>query len=252
MTAFMISVVIPALNEEKFIPDCLRSLKSQDYQGDCEIIVADNGSTDNTARISRDFGAKVVYCPEKKDVFYARLAGADATSGDIIAQADADTVYPANWLRRIADRFASHPEAVAVAGRYIYRNPPWWAAYEYFLRLCINRLTIAFVGRPLLISGSTFVFRRGAFLAVNGYRGLSYSVDQYGISDRLSKQGKILYDKDLCVSTSSRRVSIPLTIILIKGFINFINWIAYYCKKWSNTLRGFTAKAPAYKSETSQ
>ena len=49
----MISVVIPAWNEEKYIPDCLKSLKNQDYTGPYEIIVADNGSADETARIRK-------------------------------------------------------------------------------------------------------------------------------------------------------------------------------------------------------
>ena len=206
----MISIVIPAFNEEKFLPDCLRSLRNQDYKGEYEIIVADNGSTDDTAGIARKFGAKVVPCPERKGVFYARQIGADAARGDIIAQADADTVYPRDWLRRIADQFASHPEVVAVAGRFIYGNSPWWAKFEYLVRHIVNWLTTALFGIPLVVSGATFAFRRRAFLSVNGYRGLSYSPDQYGISSRLSKLGKVLYDKNLCVSTSSRSVQKPV------------------------------------------
>ena len=98
----MISIVIPARNEEKLLPDSLRSLKDQDYQGEYEIILADNGSTDATAAIAGEFGVRVVDCHEIKSVFYARQIGADAARGDIIAQADADTIYPRDWLRRIA------------------------------------------------------------------------------------------------------------------------------------------------------
>ncbi len=101
----MISVVIPALNEESSLPDCLESLKNQDYKGEYEIIVADNGSTDNTAGIAKGFGAEVVFCRDKKSVFSARQAGANAARGDIIAQADADTVYPRDWLAKIANHF---------------------------------------------------------------------------------------------------------------------------------------------------
>jgi len=61
----MISVVIPALNEEKYLPDCLKSLRNQDYTGTYEIIIADNGSTDNTVRIAQDF--KPVLCPVRKE-----------------------------------------------------------------------------------------------------------------------------------------------------------------------------------------
>ena len=161
----MISVVIPALNEEKYLPDCLKSLRNQDYTGPYEIIIADNGSVDETARVARDFGARVVPCPEKKSVFYARQIGADSVQGDIIAQADADTIYPRDWLSRIANRFEKNPEVVAVTGRYIYTEPPWWAKVEYTVRNGINRLTVPIFGRPLIISGATFAFRRKTFLA---------------------------------------------------------------------------------------
>jgi glycosyltransferase involved in cell wall biosynthesis len=127
-------------------------LSNQDYKGEYEIIVADNGSTDNTARIARDFGAKVISCPEKKSVFYARQVGANAARGDIIVQADADTLYPKSWLKRIADQLSLHPKAVAIAGRFIYRDKWFWAKLEYFLRHSINKLAVAFFGRPLFIS----------------------------------------------------------------------------------------------------
>jgi glycosyltransferase involved in cell wall biosynthesis len=200
----MISIVIPALNEEKCLPDCLKSLRNQDYTGPYEIIVADNGSVDGTARIAQDFGTCVVPCPEKKSAVYARQIGADSAQGDIIAQADADTIYPRDWLSRIADQFEKHPEVVAVAGRYIYKEPPWWARVEYTVWNGINRLTVPTLGRPLVISGATFAFRRETFLALGGYHGIAYAPDERGIASRLRKMGKVSYDKDLCIITQRR------------------------------------------------
>ena len=238
----MISVVIPALNEERFLPDCLESLKNQDYEGEYEIIVADNGSTDNTANIARSFGAKVVLCLEKKSVSYARQVGADAACGDIIAQADADTVYPRDWLTKIADHFSSHPDTVAVAGRFLYRDPPSWAKFEYFLRDCANRLSAALFGRPLLVSGATLAFRRSAFLDVDGYRNISYSPDQYGITRRLSKTGKVSYDRNLYVLTSSRSVKKPLILCLMEGAVHISRWGTYTCKYYMNSFEEFANK----------
>jgi glycosyltransferase involved in cell wall biosynthesis len=220
----MISVVIPALNEEKYLPDCLKSLRNQDYTGPYEIIIADNGSVDETVRIAQDFGARVVSCPEKKSVFYARQIGADSVKGDIIAQADADTVYPRNWLSRIANRFEKHPEIVALTGRYTYTEPPWWAKVEYIFRSGINYLTVPLFGRPLIISGATFVFRRETFLALGGYHGITYAPDQWGIASRLNKLGKIAYDKDLRIVTSPRSVKKPLLYIFKDGIVNWSRW----------------------------
>src|SRR3990170_4121965 len=126
----IISVVIPAFNEEKLFPQCLESLKNQNYAGKCEVIVVDNASTDSTARVAGEFGAKVVFCP-RRGVVYARQAGAQVASGDIIVQGDADTVYPKDWLSRIARHFVSHPRSVALAGSFVYKNPPRWARLEF-------------------------------------------------------------------------------------------------------------------------
>lgn len=227
----VISIVIPALNEEKYLPNCLRSLKNQDYMGEYEIIVADNGSTDGTARVAQEYGARVVSCPEKKSVFYARAAGADFAHGEIIVQADADTFYPGDWLSRIASQFEKHPGVVAVTGRYIYSEPPWWAVVEYFVRRSINRITVLIWKRPVIISGATFAFRRRTFLALDGYRGITYAPDQWGIAARLSRVGKVVYDKHLCVVTSPRSVKKPLLRIVREGLVNWGRWAGYILGK---------------------
>lgn len=232
----MISIIIPALNEEKLLPDCLQSLRNQDYQSDYEIILADNGSTDSTAVIARQFGARVVTCPELKSVFYARQAGADAARGDIIAQADADTIYPRDWLRRIAEKFAAHPEVMAVTGRFIYWDSPWWAKFEYLLRHIGNRITTLF-GKPAVVSGATLAFRRSAFLSMNGYRGLVYSADQLGICQRLRKLGKVIYDNNLCVITSSRAVQKPVYVIILDFIAHLGRWAAYPLKSRARGLQ---------------
>jgi peptidoglycan/xylan/chitin deacetylase (PgdA/CDA1 family)/GT2 family glycosyltransferase len=238
----MISVVIPALNEERFLADCLESLKNQDYQGEYEIIVADNGSSDNTASIARSYGVKGVLCLEKKSVSYARKVGADTARGDIIAQADADTVYPRDWLTKIAEFFSSRPDAAALAGRFLYKDPPSWAGFEYFLRDSTNRLSALLFGRPLLVSGATFAFRRKAFMDVGGYGDVSFSADQLGISRRLSEAGKVYYDRDLYVLTSSRSVRKPLLFCLVEGAGHISRWGGYMCKSYMNSFEEFANK----------
>jgi glycosyltransferase involved in cell wall biosynthesis len=227
----MISVVIPALNEEKYLPDCLKSLRNQDYTGPYEIIIADNGSVDKTVNVAQDFGARVVSCPEKKNVFYARQIGADSVEGDIIAQADADTIYPRDWLSRIANRFEKHPEVVAITGKYIYTKAPWWAIVEYTIRNGTNLITVPIFGRPLIISGATFAFRRKTFVASGGYHDITYAPDQWGIAARLSQSGKVSFDNHLCVVTSPRSVNKPLLRIFKEGIVNWSRWDRHMFKQ---------------------
>jgi len=238
----MISVVIPALNEEKFIRDCLESLKKQDYAGEYEIIVADNGSTDRTVEIAVSYGVKVISCLDKKSVAYARQLGADAAVGDVIAQADADTVYPPDWLGKIARHFDTHPETAALAGRFFYKDPPSWEGFEYWVRNTANNLSVKLVGRPMLVSGATFAFRRSAFIEVGGYGDVAFSADQIGISARLSKIGKIFYDKDLFVYTSSRSVRKSLAVCILEAGGHVGRWLGYLFKTRSARLEAYANK----------
>lgn len=79
----VISVVIPAFNEEKLLPQCLESLKNQDYKDGYEIIIVDNGSTDNTGKVAREFGSRVILYPEK-GVVYARQMGVYSALGAVV------------------------------------------------------------------------------------------------------------------------------------------------------------------------
>jgi peptidoglycan/xylan/chitin deacetylase (PgdA/CDA1 family)/GT2 family glycosyltransferase len=240
----MISIVIPALNEEKLLPSCLRSLQKQEYQDPYEIIVVDNGSTDNTANIARDFEARVIPANDIESVYYARQVGADAAAGDIIVQADADTVYPSDWLNRIAGQFSTNPEVVALTGRYFYRDRFIWSKLEYLARHVVNKANAVLFGAPLWVSGATFAFRRSAFLSLNGYRGLTYSADQRGICERLRKAGRVLYDPDLHCFTSSRSVQKPTLTIIRNIFVNAFHWHEYDVKNYLSSLLRFINKSP--------
>ncbi|MFH1169186.1 MAG: polysaccharide deacetylase family protein, partial [Chloroflexota bacterium] len=129
-----------------------------------------------------------------------------------------------------------HPEAVAITGRYLYRDSFRWAKLEYSGRNLINKLTAFLSGNPLLVSGATFAFRRQAFLSVNGYRGLTYSADQHGIASRLSRVGKVLYDQGLYVLTSSRSVQKSNLALISAVAANAGHWVMYLCRNWLKAL----------------
>ena len=215
-----ISVIIPARNEARLIADTLRSLQNQSYSGDYEVLVVDNGSKDNTAEIARSCGVKVISAGEHRSVFYARQVGADATDGDIIVQADADTLSPEGWLQRIADKMEAHPEAVAVSGRFLYREKFIWSFVELTVRDWLNKISAACFGRPFLVSGATFAFRRRAFDRVGGYKNIPYSADQHGITTRFRKLGNVLYDSKIYCLTSARSVRQPMFVLLMAVIAN--------------------------------
>jgi peptidoglycan-N-acetylglucosamine deacetylase len=240
----MISIVIPAYNEEKIINQCLESLQKQDFTGGFEIILVDNGSTDKTTQIARDRGVRVIAC-NRKGVSFARQAGAEAARGEIIVQADADTLYPPWWLSRIQKQFDKHRQAVAVVGTFIYQNPPWWAQCEYFLRVLGNILSSLIFGRLYVISGANLAFYKKSFIQIGGYRPGAYSSDQIDIAARLSRVGKVIYDRRSYCLTSARSVTKSCFVVgadfvrHLGGFASHI--FSNYGEKTKKTSRKITS-----------
>lgn len=91
-----ISIVIPALNEEKFLPILLESIRNQTFQ-DFEIIVADAGSKDRTIELAQNYGAKVV--PGGMPGV-GRNKGAKVATGDFLFFFDSDVCLPNDFLKK--------------------------------------------------------------------------------------------------------------------------------------------------------
>lgn len=105
----MLSIIIPTLNEEKFLPKLLDSIKNQDFK-DYEIIVADAGSRDGTVEIAKRYGSLVV----KGGLLPAgRNRGAEAATGDTFLFLDADVFLPPHFLKNSVTEFKSRKLGIA-------------------------------------------------------------------------------------------------------------------------------------------
>ena len=101
-----VSFVIPCLNEQKTLPEVLAKIKKvcqTDFSTrQTEIIVCDNGSTDDSVKIAQEQGAKVVHCAEK-GYGAALLAGINSAAGELVVFADADNTYDFLESARLVD-----------------------------------------------------------------------------------------------------------------------------------------------------
>lgn len=202
-----ISIVIPALNEGEEIKDCLESLTRQDFPN-FEVIVVDNGSIDDTIRIARRYGCRVIL-EERKGVSYARQRGFEAARGKIIASTDADTVVPPDWLSLIADSFAGNSHQVGVYGRVLLRDKDGFshslAEFLFTLFLRLNHL----LNRPHFC-GPNFAVRKSMFEEVLGFQNEDHfyaAAEDFQLSLKMAEKGKVRFLKDLVVYTSSRKLN---------------------------------------------
>src|SRR5690606_27588057 len=96
----LLSVVLPALNEERAVGATVRSVPVSELAGDdweTESLVVDNGSTDGTVREAIEAGASVIH-ESRRGYGYAIRAGYEEAAGDIVVTADADCTYPLHAL----------------------------------------------------------------------------------------------------------------------------------------------------------
>jgi peptidoglycan/xylan/chitin deacetylase (PgdA/CDA1 family)/GT2 family glycosyltransferase len=223
--ASLVSVVIPAHNEGNYLLQCLKSIENQDYAGEYEVIVVDNASTDNTAQIARDWGAKVV-CESKQSPACARQKGAEVAKGSIIAFLDADTQAPQHWLSTIVWRFLCEPETVVVSGPYAYYDAGKFAriaSYGNFISIIIDQLFRKAFNKGSAVWGCNFAVRRSALLEVGGFdTSIRFYGEEYELSLRLKQAGKGGIIPRLFVLTSSRRLKRI-------GVVNqYWNWVVDY------------------------
>lgn len=111
------SVIVPVYNGAGFLRSCLPALHASTHR-DFEVIVVDDGSTDDSVGVARDLGASVVSMPQRGGPAIARNHAARTASGEVLVFIDADVRVHPDTLARIDAHFTAHPETVAVMGSY--------------------------------------------------------------------------------------------------------------------------------------
>ena len=94
-----LSVVVPVLDDAAHLEECLRALARQTL-APYEVVVVDNGSSDDSVAVAQRHGARVVH-EALRGIPSAAARGYDAATGDVIVRCDADTRAPVDWLERV-------------------------------------------------------------------------------------------------------------------------------------------------------
>ncbi|MGZ4829445.1 MAG: glycosyltransferase [Candidatus Angelobacter sp.] len=185
--AVSISIIIPALNEEKMIGRCLESLTKVAFSRDrFEVLVVDNGSRDQTLIIAGSFKDRLnVKILQQAGVRISALRnlGARAAAGDILAFLDADCLPPADWLDRIFALAPANGAGILGAHYLLPEDSSWvgrtWHRYQEAPKS----------GEVSHVPAGDLIMRREDFLKLGGFDETIQTNEDYELCERARKAG---------------------------------------------------------------
>lgn len=200
-----VSVVIPVQDDADELLECLRLLALQTV-APLEVVVVDNGCTDDSAAVAEAAGARVVVEP-RLGIPPAAATGYDAATGDVVARLDADSRPGPDWIARVAGAMTD-PEVDAVTG----------AGWFHDLPPLLGRIaTLAYLGAYYVLTylalghhplwGSSMAIRRTSWERVRGRVHRFDDVhDDMDLAFALGPESVIRYDRALRLGVSGRSV----------------------------------------------
>lgn len=208
-----LSIIIPAFNEERLIMHCLdsvaESLAANQKPGfTAEIIVVDNNSTDKTAELATQAGAKVVFEPINQ-IGRARNSGATVATGEWLLFVDADSLLNPGMVADILNMIESG-QYVGCGSVMHMPNLPWWG------KAAIQLWTVFSVVFHWA-SGALVVCRADAFREVGGFNQELFAADEIDLSQLLKKWGR-KHGLKFTILTRHPLVTSPRKVQLYSGW----------------------------------
>ncbi len=207
-----VTIIIPAYNEEKNILEVLYSLTQNQTSKSVEIIVIDNNSSDNTNALVKASGIRCI--PEKiQSITAARNAGLANARGTYVLNADADSIYPPDWVEQMVNPLMNHKGIAVVYGRYSFIPKPNISRNSYFLYESISDVKKWVEGilkdEAVNVFGCNSGYRREEGIAVEGYNHPPGTNEDGWLALKLRDQnfGKLHFVSHSIVWTSDRRLN---------------------------------------------
>jgi glycosyltransferase involved in cell wall biosynthesis len=185
-----VSIIIPAKNEAEYLGECLASLSELDFPKErYEVIVADNGSDDNTVSIAEKYSAKVVDLPDEQTISAVRNGGVVEAFGDILVFLDADCTVSIDWLL-CAEPYFQREDVSCFGSSPIIPEKATWVEKTWFL---VRKSEQQVFERQWQESTNMFISKE-IFNKAGGFNEKLATCEDVDLSYRLLKLGKIISD----------------------------------------------------------
>ena len=247
-----LSFVVPAYNEEAYLPACLDSILRQTaaFPGQTEIIVVNNASTDRTREVALSYPDVIVVDEPRKGLTFARQAGFAASSGDLIANVDADSRLTPGWVQQVLTTFAEDAilagqtpgrrPLAALSGPVIYYDltPRQRVLVQIFY---LTAWTSYVVNRYILrvgsmVQGGNFVTARAALQAIGGFNtAISFYGEDTDIARRLHDVGEVHFTFDLKMFSSARRLKNEGMLTMAARYSLNYFWTTFFKRPYTHT-----------------
>lgn len=217
-----LSVIIPALNEEKYLPLLLKSLNKQKFKGSLQIIIVDGYSVDNTVKIAREFRKcfkdfKVIKA--NRGISEQRNRGALEANYEHLLFLDADTVLPENILNNISEKSGNISNFVHTVILHPYHN----GGISVFNHVLIKYIQVIINKFEPILPGSFILTTKANHFKINGFTESTIAGEDVDYGRKSVKSGaEYRLFSDLFIYVSARRAEKSGTISVL------LTWLKIY------------------------
>jgi glycosyltransferase involved in cell wall biosynthesis len=239
------SIIIPAFNEEMYLPRTLSYLQEsmQKIEEQGEIIVVDNNSSDRTAVIAREFGTQLVF-EAVNQISRARNAGASLAKGEYLIFLDADTLLDHNLIRAALDHMEKGN--CCGGGARVQLDGELQDLAKFALK------SWNWISKNMLLAAGCFIFcSRQGFESVGGFSEKVYASEEIWLSQSLKAWGRkkkldfIILDEPGLLSsnrklqwyTQKQLVFLTLSLVLFPPLIFFRKCCPHWYRRQNNSTK---------------
>lgn len=217
-----LSIIIPTLNEGKYLPKLLDSIAIQNFRGKLQVIIVDGNSTDQTIKVAQSYKSKIndlLVIKTSADIGKQKNLGVENAKYENLLFIDADIILPKNVLSKFTKKINLKEKSV----QGLFFLPTKEGHASHYIWFFASHLLLAFASFIKPISSGGFMFTtKTNHMEVGGFKEKAIAAEDVDYGDRSIKNGaKFKFHYDCFVYNSTRRAQImglfPMTWFYIRG-----------------------------------